>query len=170
MEANISGMFAEIGLMAALCLIFGLVLVIFEMFVPGFGIPGLCGVGLLMAGILLTARTIGEVLFLTVLLGVIIGINLVIIWRSATKGKLAKTVVLKQTLDKTAGFSGTADYSDFLNQKGIAQTPLHPAGTANFAGVKLDVVSEGEYIQSGATVQVIKVEGRRILVREVKIV
>jgi membrane-bound ClpP family serine protease len=49
--------------------------------------------------------------------------------------------------------------------QGVATTVLRPAGTADFEGVKLDVVTEGEFIDKGARLQVIRVEGRRIVVR-----
>ena len=44
-------------------------------------------------------------------------------------------------------------------------TTLRPTGSADFDGVKLDVVSDGEYIEPGCPVEITKVEGRRILVR-----
>ena len=51
---------------------------------------------------------------------------------------------------------------------GIALTVLRPAGTALIDGSRLDVVTSGEYIDAGATVEVILVEGSRIVVRESK--
>jgi membrane-bound ClpP family serine protease len=167
MDVNFSGMFTDISLIAALCLSFGLVLVFFEMFIPGFGAPGIFGVGLLVVGITLTARTLAEGMALVLILLAIIGIGLIILFKSATKGKLAKSVVLNEKLTKAAGFSGTADLSGFLDRQGVAQTTLRPAGTAVFDGLKVDVVTEGEFISRGAAVRVIKVEGRRVLVREV---
>ena len=38
---------------------------------------------------------------------------------------------------------------------------------AEFDGVRLNVVSEGEFIQSGTRVQIVRVEGSRILVRTI---
>jgi membrane-bound ClpP family serine protease len=163
---DIVGMFAGIGWIAALCLLFGVLLAIFEMFVPGFGIPGIVGVVLLTLGISLTARTVVEGLFLVLIILAVLGIGLIILLRSATKGRLAKTFVLNDSLNKEAGFSGTDDLSGFLGKEGVAHTVLRPAGVADFGEVKLDVVTEAEYLAKGAKVKVIKVEGRRIVVRE----
>jgi membrane-bound ClpP family serine protease len=168
MDVNLGGMFADIGVIAALCLIFGLALVFFEIFIPGFGAPGIFGVGLLALGIIMTARTLAEGLILVLILLAIIGIGIIFLFKSVTQGRLAKSLILNQSSTKAAGFSGTADLSAFLDHKGIAHTTLHPAGTADFDGVKVDVVSEGEFIGRGATVQVIKVEGRRVLVKQIK--
>jgi len=159
-------MFADIGLMAALCLVFGLILVAFELFIPGFGVPGLFGVCLLVLGVTMTARTVVEGLFLVTVLLAIIGIILTIVFHSVTKGKLAKSVILTDSLNKEAGFSGTEDLSYFLGKEGVARSVLRPAGTADFDGVKLDVVSEGEFIAQNSKVKIVKVEGRRIVVRE----
>ena len=48
----------------------------------------------------------------------------------------------------------------------MTHTVLRPAGMADFDGVKLNVVSDGEYIPAGTRVVVARVEGNRILVRE----
>ena len=55
-----------------------------------------------------------------------------------------------------------------MGKTGVTDTPLRPAGMAEFDGVKLSVVSEGEFIESGREVTVERVEGNRIVVREVK--
>ena len=38
---------------------------------------------------------------------------------------------------------------------------------AEFDGVRLNVVSEGDFVQSGTPVQIIRVDGGRILVRTI---
>ncbi|MDD2497965.1 MAG: NfeD family protein, partial [Desulfitobacteriaceae bacterium] len=47
-------------------------------------------------------------------------------------------------------------------------TPLRPAGTAEIEGDRIDVVTEGGFIPREAQVKVVKVEGTRIVVREIK--
>ncbi|WML34888.1 NfeD family protein [Clostridium sp. OS1-26] len=49
---------------------------------------------------------------------------------------------------------------------GTTLTILRPAGIADVNGIKLDVVSEGEFISKDRKIEIIKVEGRRIVVRE----
>ena len=44
-------------------------------------------------------------------------------------------------------------------------TVLRPSGTADFDGEKLDVVSECEYLEKGTSIKVIKIDGRKVLVR-----
>jgi membrane-bound ClpP family serine protease len=164
---DIVGMFTGISWIAALSLLFGVLMVILEMFIPGFGIPGITRVILLILGISMTARTVAEGLFLIFIILAVLGVNLIFVLRSVTKGKLAKTLVLNDSLNKEAGFSGTDDLSCYLGREGVAHTVLRPAGAADFGGVKLDVVTEAEYLAKGTKVKVIKVEGRRVVVREV---
>ena len=45
-------------------------------------------------------------------------------------------------------------------------TPLRPAGTIRVDHERIDVVSDGSYIDKGKHVEIIKVEGSRIVVRE----
>jgi len=43
---------------------------------------------------------------------------------------------------------------------------LRPSGTADFSGIKLDVVSDGEFIPKDTTVIINKIEGHRIVVKQ----
>lgn len=76
---------------------------------------------------------------------------------------------LGQPLRQTAlgGYVSSADNTGYLGQIGSAVTLLRPSGTAEFDGVRLSVVSEGEFIAQGTAVQVVMVQGSRIVVRSV---
>ena len=50
----------------------------------------------------------------------------------------------------------------------MTHTALRPAGIGEFDGVKLNVVSDGEFIAQGRRVRVQKVAGNRIVVMELK--
>jgi membrane-bound ClpP family serine protease len=54
-----------------------------------------------------------------------------------------------------------------LGAIGVAATPLRPAGKTQFGDQFVDVVAEGGFIQPGARVQVIEIEGNRVVVKEV---
>ena len=71
---------------------------------------------------------------------------------------------LKSTIDSGAF---AEDYSRWLGREGEALTDLRPAGMILFEGRKVDVVTAGELIGKGKRVKVVKVEGNRIVVREV---
>ncbi len=55
-----------------------------------------------------------------------------------------------------------------IGDQGVAETPLRPSGIARFASARVDVVSEGEYVDAGEPVEVARVDGGRVVVRRVK--
>jgi membrane-bound serine protease (ClpP class) len=47
---------------------------------------------------------------------------------------------------------------------GVARSPLRPAGTAEFGGTLVDVVSDGGFVAPGTPVRILAVEGERVTV------
>jgi membrane-bound serine protease (ClpP class) len=52
-----------------------------------------------------------------------------------------------------------------LGKRGVAATTLRPAGIARIEGARVDVVTDGEYVEAGEPVEVTRVDGNRIVVR-----
>jgi membrane-bound serine protease (ClpP class) len=52
-----------------------------------------------------------------------------------------------------------------LGHSGTALTVLRPAGTAKIEGRRVDVIAEGNFIEAGAPITVVRVEGNRVTVR-----
>ena len=162
------GFFARMDWLVTIVFLSGFALVITEMFVPGFGVPGISGAILLFIGVLLLANSLMDAVIMFIIIVAFLGIILTIVLHSASKGRFSKTVVLNDALNREQGFSGTEDLEFFLGKQGVAVTTLRPSGTADFDGVRLDVVSQSEFISKGTKVTVIKVEGRRIVVDDIE--
>ncbi len=156
----------NIHTLQAIVFIIGLAFLVFEMFHPGFGVAGFVGLLLLITGILITAKNVFEALVMLIILLAIVGLALMMVLHSASKGRLSKTLILKDSLNREEGFVGTEDMKYFIGKEGVTLTILHPAGTAEFDGVKLDVVTEGNYLEKNTRVKVVQVIGRRIVVKE----
>jgi hypothetical protein len=62
---------------------------------------------------------------------------------------------------------GDTDNFYFVGREGVTQTALRPAGIGEFDGVKLNVVSDGEFIGKDKPIRVLSVKGNRILVSEI---
>jgi membrane-bound ClpP family serine protease len=60
------------------------------------------------------------------------------------------------------------DLTFFVGKTGVAKTVLRPAGIGEFNGVKLSVVSDGEFIPKDERIEVFRVEGNRIVVGPVR--
>jgi len=69
--------------------------------------------------------------------------------------------------DATAASGQYEALAVLLGAVGTSATALRPAGMARFGDAFVDVVSEGSYIPAGARVQVIEIEGNRVVVKEV---
>ena len=162
-----------IGILPAILLILGTVLIIVEIFQPGFGIFGISGMILVALGIairLFTSKN-GNLLiqFFVMLLSVslVVGIALIIMIHSMKKGKLSRTsLVQKSTAVPTGITKGTEDFTGLVGKSGVADTVLRPSGNALIDGKLYSVVAQSSLIDSGKNIEVISVEGVKITVKE----
>lgn len=60
--------------------------------------------------------------------------------------------------------SQPAEWDALAGRSGTTLTALHPAGSALIDGMKYDVVSKGDFIDRGAAVTVVAIDGNRIVV------
>lgn len=146
---------------------FGIIFLLVEAFVPGFGIFGIGGLAAVAVAIVLAAAstTLGiYMLLISIFISGIAGYGAFKYFQR--KGTL-KNFILSYSATREAGYSSTKDYSFLLGKKGQTITPLRPSGSVKIDEEKYDTVSEGSYIPAGKTVEVVKVEGYRIVVRNI---
>jgi membrane-bound ClpP family serine protease len=146
--------------------VIGIILIVFEMFNPGFGVAGGIGIFLLVVDILITAKTFVQGLIMAAVLASLLVVLLSLSIYLASKGYLPRKLILSDSTSSETGFSAAEDMQYLLGKTGTAITTLRPSGNVDFDGVRLDVVSRGEFISPGAEVEVVEVEGNRIVVRE----
>ena len=152
---------------ALLSILLGIVLIVVEMCIPGFGVPGILGLILVSVGIGVGAATALQALMLVgIVLGVLI-IALPFCLRSIAKGRLSKS---KMVLDTVSVDREQTDrvLSQLVGREGTTLTALRPAGVGLFDQGRMDVVSEGDFISEGAAVRIERVDGNRIVVVAVK--
>ena len=146
--------------------IVGYVLVVVEMYIPGFGLPGLSGLVCLIVGIFfLSGGNVLTGLLVTLIVVALLCVALSISMRSAARGRLAKSrFVLKETSTSPDEQENALAY--YVGKQGAAMTILRPAGVAEIEGVRLNVLTDGDFIDENAPVVVERVEGNRIFVRK----
>lgn len=150
------------------CFVLGLVLLILEAFMPGFGLPGISGVILEVATIVMTFVNHGGLaaLGMTLIILAVVAVTISLVLRSVNKGRLSKSeVILTDTESVADGYIATRDMDVFLGKTGTTTTVLRPTGMAEFDGVKLNVQADGEYIARNVPVIVDRVDGARVVVR-----
>ena len=147
--------------LALIALTVGYVLLVIEMYIPGFGVPGILGTVLAVVGLFVMRPTLLQTLALATVYIVLLLIALVICLRSVAHGRLSKSRLI---LNAVATHSDDGDLEAYIGKTGAARTPLRPAGIAELDGVRLNVVTEGEYIERGTPVRVVRASGSRIVV------
>ncbi|MBR5109828.1 MAG: hypothetical protein IK099_06500 [Clostridia bacterium] len=156
-----------LNLPLVLCLLVGVALLVLEVFVPGFGFPGVSGLVLIVIGVVMTWNTYGPVagLAVTLIALALAGISISVSIKSAANGKLSRSALILNEVTPPVDHEET---NALLGKTGKTLTVLNPVGFAEFDGVRLNVVSEGSYLEKDKPVQVTNVEGNKIIVREMK--
>lgn len=152
------------------CFLLGLILLIVEAFMPGFGLPGISGILLEAAAIVMTYLSHGGLaaLGMTLIILAVVALAVSLMLRSVNRGRLSKSpMILNNTESAEEGYVAVRDMEVFLGKQGVTTTVLRPTGMAEFDGVKLNVQSDGEYIPKAVPVRVEHIEGSRVVVRRV---
>lgn len=148
-----------------------------EVFIlPGFGVAGVIGLGLVTASIVLalvgTAPTGGDLVQAGAILvtALIITASVLFAWiRHIPHSARFRKVMLQDGHAAVDGYVSAPSRGDLVGQSGQAVTDLRPSGTAEIGAERVDVVTEGEYVPMGAPVTVLRSEGYRHIVRAIKV-
>ncbi|MCW5781961.1 MAG: nodulation protein NfeD [Nitrospirales bacterium] len=152
----------------------GLILVGLEIFViPGFGIAGILGIMALMGGLGLSLigtgatwdfmlSALGQVA-LSILVAII---AVLIVLRYFPRLPFGRRLILETNLQAQEGYeSSPPEDHRWLGKQGIAVSDLHPSGIARFDRERVDVVSDGTFIDAGQPLEVVRIDGNRVVVR-----
>lgn len=151
--------------------VLGIVLIAAEVLIlPGFGIAGVLG-GVALLGALVLSVTDGARSFEAIVERAIPSVLLAVVTFLVGGGlliRLLPATARRRGLVLQAGGASSADARPSLEGgRGVALADLRPGGFATIDGERVDVITRGEVIPAGATVEVIRDEGYRRLVRRV---
>lgn len=147
-----------------LLLILGFVLVGIEMVMPGFGLAGISGILCLIAGVIMTAKTVSAGIIMAIVIIVILAVMLVVIMTLLSSKKIKAPIVLRDDVKGENGFLNSSDLEYLVGKEGIAVTDLRPAGKGSFEGIDFDVLSEGRYIDKGQKIKISKIKDNKLVV------
>lgn len=150
-----------------ICVLAGVILLIVEAFMPGFGVPGISGIILLLAGVVMTWYEYGAMVGLgtTVAVLALVGVAISVSLKSASSGRLSKSDLILNDIETPP--SENADMQLLVGKEGVVKNTLRPVGTAEFDCGKLHVTSDGEYVSEGQKVRIVRVEGTQIFVNKI---
>lgn len=137
----------------------GYLLLAAELFVfPGFGLVGIGGLLCFGAGCIYAFRYFGMAPGSLLVVVVLISVTAILAW--FPKSSFGKGVIQSHTLAAAHSVETTLS----TGQRGVAESDLRPSGIARFGEIRESVVTDGDFVRSGSDVQVVEIEGARILV------
>ena len=178
---------ANVWEIALICL--GFLLIALEVFViPGFGVAGISGIILVLVGLTATfvpddpgkffplhipALDSAVYGFKAAALTVITAFILSMVGMFVLSRHLPQMAMMNSAipLNPTVADVTPDDVyhgSIHVGDVGRCEGPLRPAGKARFGGVLADVVSEGDFVEPGSSVQIIERRGSLVMVRAVE--
>ena len=156
-----------LSIFVLLLFIGGLALIGLEMFVPG-GIVGTVGIITVVYAIIYVNKSTYYIAFILIV-SLILAVILYYVNRNVFHKKLMflDRLVLNDSISTEDGYVASESRVELVGKKLIAYTDLRPAGVAILDNEKLDVVTDGDFIEKGNKIEVIRVEGMRIVVKKI---
>jgi membrane-bound serine protease (ClpP class) len=159
----------------------GVILLVLEITViPGFGVAGVAGIVCVMLSFFLSmfempagdyqvSWAVLQAPVMNTMLTLVVGsILMLFALRFFHQTPFWRRIELGNTLAADQGFVSSASQEKLIGTVGVAATVLRPAGIVTINRVRKDAMSQGDYIEKGAKVRVIGIDGAQLLVEEVK--
>lgn len=141
----------------------GILVILAEALLPSGGILAVIAAGLLGYSIYTVFSAISFEAGMMIVLADIIILPIVALF--GMKMLARSPLSLHSSLRKSEGVvSYDEALTDLAGKEGVSLTNLRPSGAARVDGKRIDVVTRGDYIEKGETVEVLKVEGSRVVV------
>ena len=146
--------------------VIGMILIVVEMIVPGFGAAGVSGGIALIAGLVIGSNSLTGAMFSLLIIVVLLAIIATLIFKSALKGRLSRSpVVLNTAIEAGSTERANEEIRHLLGKTGKTVTALRPSGIALIEGKRVDVSSEAEFIDKDREIEVVSIDGMKVLVK-----
>lgn len=143
--------------------------------IPGVGIAGVLGTTAILGSVTLSMigsfPTMNEVISAVGMVAfsiLVVGALAFALIRHLPHSRGMSGVLLEESTSRETGYISAPDRQDLIGQIGLTTTDLRPSGTAEFGEERIDVVTEGPFLDAGVPVKILHAEGYRHVVREVK--
>ena len=173
----------RVGSVEILAFLVGVCLLMIELFlIPGFGVIGVAGILLIMASLVLSMQDFTIPRFswqwdilvknlVSVVIGVVASlVGIAILIRFLPRVPVFNRLMLTTAQPVEQGYTvQPADSAKaLLGSRGTATTTLRPTGKAQIGDKTLVVETDGEFVERGTPVEVIAVDGNRVLVKKLE--
>jgi len=157
--------------------VIGVILLILEIFViPGFGIVGVSGILLIVLSLFMSMvpsipifgfSSVSGAIFKLAGAFVLSSIFIFSLSKFLPKSNAWNRMILSKNINSSTGYTSNHTISSLVGKIGEATSDLRPAGIAMIENKRVDVVTEGDYINAGEKIRVTAVEGSKVIVRKV---
>lgn len=155
------------GYESLILFVIGILLIILEFFVVG-GIAGAIGIIAVIASMFLASGDIAVIgISLLIAIGVSIIASILLVKVFGRKMKFFRKIILTDSTNTESGYVSNQNRKELIGKIGTTLTALRPAGVVLVDDERIDVVSEGSFIDKEKKVKIVKAEGSRIVVREI---
>ncbi|MBQ8941083.1 MAG: hypothetical protein IJ062_04545 [Firmicutes bacterium] len=151
--------YAALGL-----LILGIVFLLTEIFIPGFGVFGIMGLFSVAIAAVITVTTMENGIMIVVSGLVILAAIGYIAIEAAKKFGVYGKLVLKDTLDTDGEEQNVLN--GLVGSDGVVKTPLKPHGKVDFGGTVTEAYCDGDFIPAGEKVVAYKVYANNLYVKK----
>ncbi len=165
--------------------IIGVILVAVEIFaIPGFGVAGISGITLIVAGLALSmidnigfemgSFPVGELVsavFIVIIASFLSLLGSILLSQKlfSTESRIFGGLALAATQEKSEGYtSAVSTYTSMIGQEGETKTVLRPSGKILIEDETYDATAESGYIEKGEKVKVTRYINTQLFVRKVQ--
>ena len=142
-----------------------LILLIIEGIVPGFGLPGISGIALVIIGTVLAMGNLTSAIASISIAIIITTFITILLVKYGKRSSRFDSIILKTRLESDEGYLSSTTKDEYLGKEGITVSELRPSGFIEIDGKRVDALSEGDFIPKGISIKVVRVEGPKIIVR-----
>ena len=162
------------GVVDIVLIMAGILLLLLEAFVvPGFGVAGVLGFAALLIPVVRFFDSPRQQIMVVSYTAIFASLLMVAFFWLLPNSRFTKIFALSTRLSNEPGTDPergrlVASHDYLKGLQGMAATDLRPAGVAKIGSERVDVVTEGDFISVGSTIEVLRVEGSRVVVRAVE--
>ncbi len=143
-------------------------LIVAEMIIPSFGLISIASLACLGGGLFIFHNydLIGTGVIVA---AIIVPITLFIAYKRFPQSKAGKAVILDAEIKEPGQGIPDVDFlKSLLGKKGITISTMRPVGKCEIDGKKIECVAEQGFVNKGVEMEVIRVDGSQVTVREIK--
>ncbi len=149
-------------------LLAGVILLVIELAIPGFGLFGVSGLVCLTVGGFFVMGGGAPAIMVLLAIYLLAALAIALLCVYLPKESKYNPFVLWTRQKNSDGYTGGDAATSLLGRRGTALTTLRPAGTVVVDGRRLDVSSLGDFIPKDTAVVITRVEGSKIFVEKAK--